>query len=66
MTAAERKEHQLKVPDGFEKVAEGHVFIGKGEVVVTGIPPAEPEDAHNCDEMGCGWDHVLYRVRVRE
>lgn len=41
------------------------------EIIVFGWPESEPEDAplewydtaHNCDAMGCGWDHVLYRFR---
>lgn len=35
------------------------------EIIVLGNPPAESENqdanTHNCDEMGCGYLHVLFR-----
>jgi hypothetical protein len=44
------------------------VFDGN-QLVFLGNPPEEYEDDnedthHNCDEMGCGWHHVLMRVYV--
>ena len=36
-----------------------------GEIVICGTPPNEESkdenDWHNCDAMGCGQEHVLYR-----
>ncbi|MCQ4925000.1 hypothetical protein NE686_18005 [Tissierella carlieri] len=38
------------------------VFIGKGEIVVTGIPN---DEGHNCDAMGCNSiNHVIYRKAI--
>lgn len=44
----------------------GMAYIGKGgEVVVCGTPPDDEhlpeEQQHNCDAMGCGRSHVLWR-----
>lgn len=37
------------------------------EIIVCGIPPDDghlpEEDRHNCDAMGCGYEHVVYRFR---
>lgn len=37
----------------------------EGEIVITGSPTQDdqlPEEKrHNCDAMGCGQEHVLYR-----
>lgn len=35
----------------------------KGEVVLVGDPT--DDEQHNCDQMGCGQDHVLFRGRLR-
>ena len=39
------------------------------EVVILGIPPDEEseteEDAHSCDAMGCGFDHVIARFPLQ-
>lgn len=35
----------------------------KPEYVVTG-QPLEDDDSHNCDQMGCGYQHVLWRSEV--
>lgn len=58
---------------------EAHsVVTTKDEVLILGYPPDEPdglsedqyadwyETAHNCDSMGCGWDHVLWRRKFSE
>ncbi len=38
------------------------VYIGKGEIVITGIPD---DELHNCDEMGCSsLSHVLCRFDI--
>jgi hypothetical protein len=40
------------------------VFLGKGEIVITGVPQ-ENDEAHNCDAMGCtSVSHVLYRSEI--
>jgi hypothetical protein len=38
-------------------------FVSEGEVIVLGSPPEsdDEETGHNCDAMGCGYDHVLWR-----
>jgi len=33
-----------------------------GAIVVTGLPRTD-DTSHNCDAMGCGMDHVLWRGR---
>ncbi len=38
-----------------------------GQIVITGKPaPSEDELAHNCDAMGCGMSHVLFRGQIKE
>jgi hypothetical protein len=40
------------------------VYIGKGEMIITGYPD-EDNESHNCDEMGCSSvSHVLYRQNI--
>lgn len=43
----------------------GEVWLGNGQIIVIGTPNPEEDDdspeAHNCDAMGCGTDHVVYR-----
>lgn len=38
-------------------------FSPDGAIVITGLPRLEDEQ-HNCDAMGCGMDHVLFRGRL--
>jgi len=58
------------IPEGWVKV-EGltgymsgatirEVFSNGRDIVICGDPGEEGD--HNCDEMGCGWDHVLVRL----
>lgn len=67
-------ETHTKKEDSVKRYSDGFVglqYFGlRGETngietVVTGEPPqGVPEDdpaAHNCDAMGCGWEHVLER-----
>lgn len=51
--------------EAFTEVAP-NVHVGRGEIVVTGTPPADddPETGHNCDAMRCGSWHVLYRAKL--
>lgn len=58
------------VPVGYKRV---EAYENGTEVIVCGTPEDEPEGlseeeyarwyerAHNCDAMGCGLSHVLYR-----
>jgi hypothetical protein len=48
----------------------GEAYDTGDEIVICGTPPefsdSVPEDdprRHNCDAMGCGCAHVLYRFR---
>lgn len=61
-------------PAGYERIARfrgGEVWTGHGEskrdeVVVVALPhPGDDPEAHNCDAMGCGTDHVIARVALR-
>jgi hypothetical protein len=43
-------------------------IINKNEIIVIGVPPDESENdaenTHNCDEMGCGFNHILFRAYI--
>jgi hypothetical protein len=56
------KVHKSCIPKGAKLVEAYETAI---EVVVMGVPPDDehlPEDKqHNCDAMGCGFTHVIYR-----
>lgn len=61
------------IPKGYEQIPDiNGVFVGKGEIVVTGIPPAEEGNdddmlKHNCDEMGCSSvGHVVFRAQIND
>jgi len=53
------------MPAGF-RVLRATVYTDGESIVVTAHPHdvCESEDWHNCDQMGCGWEHVLLRGRV--
>lgn len=40
----------------------GTFYSNKKEIVITGIPN---ENNHNCDYMGCGIEHVIFRAEVK-
>ncbi len=48
------------------------ISIKNGKAIVYGIPaeysflPEDHPDQHNCDEMGCGQAHVLWRGQTDE
>lgn len=45
------------------------VYTNGTQIVVLGEPPEPPDGEdllHNCDQMGCGWDHVLIRINAPE
>lgn len=60
------------IPAGFKRV---EAFESDTQIIVCGEPEEEPEGltaeeysrgyetAHNCDAMGCGLSHVLYRFQ---
>lgn len=49
---------------GIELECVTGVYIGKGEMVITGHPDSDDE-AHNCDDMGfSSVSHVLYRQSI--
>ncbi len=58
-------------PDGWKRI-DGRVqsawLSPEGRIVLLGSPPNEedrPEgNRHNCDAMGCGQDHVIFRGRL--
>lgn len=54
------------LPNGFTKIPSYEVFINGDDLIILGDPPEnEDEEAgHNCDVMGCGWDHVIARCKV--
>ena len=56
-------------PDKFREIENARVYIGpEGKLIITAEPDEVwhelPEDMmpHNCDGMGCGWEHVIARV----
>lgn len=54
--------------DGYGDDAQGlRAYTGPSELIVCGIPfqrEGAEESGHNCDQMGCGWDHVLARFQL--
>ena len=61
--------NRLGVPEGFKLVNAHEVWVGHGLLVVTGVPEEELDEGnlkHNCDAMGCGQAHVLYKVPISE
>jgi hypothetical protein len=56
------------IPKGFHEIqASVYLNAETGEVVITGYPVDgdDAEDsAHNCDVMGCWWEHIIVRARA--
>ena len=50
------------VLDGYKRLDVYEVFSDGARIVVLGRPD-EASD-HNCDRMGCGWDHVIVRAKI--
>ena len=55
------------VPDGYAQIAS-NVYVSADRIVVTGTP-SDVEDEndpayHNCDAMGCRWEHVIYTAAL--
>jgi hypothetical protein len=50
----------------YQRLDGVRVYTDGVQIVVEGNPPDETTDpegvAHNCDVMGCGLEHVLYRA----
>jgi hypothetical protein len=65
-----------KIVEKIIKCHEAHfegfaVAIFKNQIIILGNPKdSEDNDSmddgtwHNCDQMGCGWEHVLMRINV--
>jgi hypothetical protein len=49
------------IPKGAELV---EAYMTAREIIVMGQPPEDDDEetGHNCDAMGCGLSHVLYRM----
>lgn len=45
-----------------ESFGDGEIWLKDGWVIVLGQP--QEGDGHNCDQMGCGWNHVLVRAKL--
>lgn len=58
------------LPDGFSEIKiEGVCVYSNGkQLVITGEPPADDNEAevHDCDAMGCNWEHVLMVFDIDE
>lgn len=66
-----RETRPMKTPDGVPAgYARQMVQVWKGpkDIVIIGTPDEseDEETGHNCDAMGCGWDHVLWRIPIPE
>ena len=57
------------IPRGFTKLAgqPTTIYFSDDWIIVEGHPLSEEDDPegelHNCDDMGCGFAHVLFRER---
>ena len=51
------------IPEDFTelKIDDLKIYSDGKKVVICGQPPDNDNEAeaHNCDDMGCGWEHVL-------
>jgi len=58
----------LSIPEGFLERRDWRIHTNGKEIVILGDPgdgeDSEDENAHNCDAMGCCWEHVLFRFDV--
>jgi len=56
------------VPAGYRQLDKyTRVYVSDKWLLVTGTPDEseDEETGHNCDAMGCGWEHVLYRFPLQ-
>lgn len=71
--ATDSEDRPTGVPEGWKRVEGVSGYVSGGgtihetytngvDVVMLGDPGREDE-SHNCDEMGCLWNHVLVRLR---
>lgn len=53
------------IPAGF-RVVPATVYTDGERIVVTAHPDhiRDGGDWHNCDEMGCGWEHVVGTMKL--
>jgi len=56
------------IPDGWHRLPVEVYISDDGVLILTGDPPDEEADpdceAHHCDSMGCGLDHILARMQL--
>lgn len=57
---AEIRVNKTCIPKGAKLV---EAYLTEREVIVMG-QPREDDHEHNCDAMGCGFSHVLYRFNL--
>lgn len=50
------------IPKGWVKI---EAYSNGKEIVVLGEVD-ENDEEHNCDEMGCRWDHVIHRFKIEK
>jgi hypothetical protein len=60
---AEEQELYPCIPKGFKQTGLNR-YESDTEIIIIG-QPNEDDDSHNCDQMGCGWDHVMQRIKKR-
>ena len=69
--------HDVKNPRHIDCHAGGilipaNVYLVDDKLIITGDPRRiwpdhdDTESPHNCDAMGCGWEHVLGRCEVEK
>ena len=67
---SETSEREIRQVDIYGE-RPARAYVDGDWLIIAGVP-LDPddvegwteEDGHNCDQMGCGQDHVLYRVRL--
>jgi hypothetical protein len=61
----------MEPPKGYRPIEGARVYASNGEVIVTHccldeVLTEQECEEHNCDHMGCGWEHVLWRLPLPE
>ena len=51
-----------RIPSSYVQ-RDWEIFEGRHDIVIVVHELEEDDENHNCDDMGCGWDHVLYRIK---
>ena len=42
------------------------VYVQADDTIVITATPHTDDEAHNCDWMGCGWEHVIIRAKIEQ